>query len=141
MKGFTLIELLLVTAVMMSLAALSTPFYSRFILQNDVTNAVDQLAGSLRKAQIYAMMGRQESRWGVNYSNDKINLFKGSAFQTRDISFDESFEVNENVTISGFDEVTFAPVTGTPSASPTVTISAASNTKTLIINSQGVVSK
>lgn len=139
--GITFIELLLVIAIIAGLGVMSASFYSRFLTQNSVSNVSDQIAGQLRKAQIYSMMGKQSSGvWGVRFTSGpkKVTLFlQGNS------AFDESFSVNENINISGWsgNETTFARITGEPSNTPTITISGISNPKTLTINSMGVISR
>lgn len=142
MRGFTIIELILVIAIISTVALLSSPFYSRFLLQNAVDNTVDQLSGSLRKAQVYSMMGKQSSAWSVNFSSNTITLYKGASFVARNPAFDEKFSVNPNVTISGMTDISYAKVTGLPTpTTATITISSGANSKTVTINSQGVVSR
>ena len=139
--GFTLIELLVVVGIMTTLAFMSVSFYSRFFLQNAVANTVDQVVGTLRKAQTYSMMGKNDDKWGVNYSASKITLFKGSALGVNP-AFNESFTVNSNVTITGLTETTFARGTGIPSGILSITVSSTNNnSKTITVNSQGVTSE
>ncbi|MBI4084638.1 MAG: hypothetical protein HY431_01910 [Candidatus Levybacteria bacterium] len=139
--GFTFIELILSISFVLILSVLAVPFYSRFFTQNDVANTADVLVGSLRKAQLYSMMGKQNGTWGVNYSSNTITLFQGSTFATRNSALDEKFRVNSAVTITGLTQLTFVRITGMPSATPTIAVSGNSNTKTITINRQGVVSK
>jgi len=140
--GFTLIELLLVISAMSIVSVLSISFYSRFLLQNAVSNTQDQIVGQLRKAQIYAMMGKQNSGWGVNYASNTLTLFKGSTFATRTAAFDEIFMINPNVTITGLTEVDFARITGIPGTTASITISSNNNnSKTVTVSAQGMVSK
>lgn len=141
-NGFTLIELLLVIAIISIISLLSSVFYSRYLLENSVGNTALQIAGSLRKAQIYSMMGKQGSGWGVNYSANTITLFKGNSFISRDPTFDETFSVNSNISITGLTDLIFSRVTGLPTpTTSTITISAGTNNKTITINSYGIVSK
>jgi prepilin-type N-terminal cleavage/methylation domain-containing protein len=140
-KGFTLIELLLVVALVGVLGYISIGFYSRFFTQNAVANTTDQLTSELRKAQIYSMMGKQNSSWGVHKGTNQIILFQGSSYTGRNVAFDEIFSVNQNVSLTGLSDIIFSRMTGTPSASPTIVISGNNNTKTVIVNSQGVVSR
>ncbi|MBI2337950.1 prepilin-type N-terminal cleavage/methylation domain-containing protein [Candidatus Daviesbacteria bacterium] len=142
MRGFTLIELILVVAIISFIALLSSPFYSRFLLQNAVDNTKDQLVGSLRKAQTYSMMGKRGSAWSVNFSTNTITLYKGTSFASRDASFDEKFSVNPNVSVAGITDISFARATGLPApAGATINISSANNNKSVTVNSQGVVSR
>lgn len=140
--GFTLIELILVVAIMLTLSIVTPSFYSRFLLQNSVSNTADQLSGSLRKAQIYSMMSKQGSSWSVNYSLNTITLYKGTSYAGRDTSFDEKFSLNPNITISGLTDISFSRMNGLPTPSiSTITISSGENNKTINVNSQGVVSR
>ena len=141
-SGFTLIELILVLAIMLTISVMAPTFYSRFLLQNAVANTTDQLSGSLRKAQIYSMVGKQNSAWSVNYSSNTITAYKGTVFATRNTSFDEKFSVNTNVSVSGITDINFARLTGIPTPSTsTIIISSGTNSDTITINSQGVVNK
>lgn len=149
-KGFTLIELLLVIAIIGIISITSPVFYSRFLLQNAVANTTDQLAGSLRKAQLYSMMGKSNSGWAVNFSANTITVYKGAPpFASRaEPGLDEKFSVNSNVSIScpsctSGTDVAFAKRIGlpTPNSGLTFTISSGNNSKQITVNSQGVASK
>lgn len=144
-SGFTFLELILVVAIMLTITLMSTAFYSRFFAQNAVLVTQDQLAGQLRKAQIYAMMGKNytgsNGGWGVNINSGKIILYQGSSFVSRNSALDETFFISPNVTITNLGDENFAHFTGTPSATPTVIVSGPTGNKTLTINSAGVVSK
>jgi len=89
-KGFTLVEVLLTIAIFLIVGGLSSPFYARFLIQNNVSNVVDQLSGQLRKAQIYSMMGRQNGSWGVTINSGAIILYQGTSFVSRNSAFHES---------------------------------------------------
>lgn len=140
-KGLTIIELLLVVAIMLIIAVVSTPFYSRFFISNDVINVNNQLVGSLKKAQIYAIAGKQNGNWGVNYSNNYITVFQGTSYLLRNQALDEKFSVNSGITINNLSTIIFTKNTGIPDLTPTITISAGNTTKTISINSQGVVNQ
>ena len=98
--GFTLIELLLVISIILIIGTFSVIFFSRFLTQNAVANTQDQLIGQLRKAQVYAMMGRQNSAWSINYSSNTITLYIGTTFAGHNTAFDEKFTVNSNISVS-----------------------------------------
>lgn len=134
--GITVIELLLVTSIMLTLGVMSISFYARFLTQNAVDNTATRLINSFRKAQIYSMTGKQNGIWGVKYVSNKITMYLSG-----NLAFDENYSVNDNITISGFTDISFAKITGLPSASGTITISGNNSSKTVVINSQGVVSR
>lgn len=148
-KGFTLIELLILIAIMGLISSLSVSFYSRFYTQNSVQNTLDQYVGELRKAQIYSMMGRQNGNWGVNFTSNRIVLYQGNSYATRTTAFDEIFNINTNISVSGIGDINYARYTGIPTnggstivSTLTATIQGTSNnSKTFTINTQGVVSK
>lgn len=139
-SGFTLLELIIVVAMTILVGLVAVPFYSRFFNQNAVANATDQLTGELRKAQMYSIVGKRGGQWGVAYNSNNIILFQGNTFATRNTAFDETFSVGSNVSVSGFTELEFNRMTGTPSAAPNITISGGGNTKTVAISTLGVVS-
>lgn len=140
-KGFTFIELLLVISITLIIGSYSAVFFSRFISQNAVSNTQDQLTNQLRKAQLYAMMSKQNSNWGVNFSSNTITLYQGNSFATRNTAFDEVFTVNNSVTVSGLSDTNFARMTGIPNTTSSVTVSGTGGSKTITVNSQGVVNK
>jgi len=142
MKAFTLIELILVVSIMLTISIMSPIFYSRFLIQNAVSNTSDQMAGSLRKAQLYSMVGKQGSAWSINYSLNTITVYKGSVFASRDVSFDEKFSINTNVSITGITDINFERLTGVPvPSSSTILITSGANSETITVNSQGVISR
>lgn len=141
-RGFTLVEILLVITIMLTLSVPTAAFYGRFLTQNAVSNTVDQIAGSLRKAQTYAMAGKNgSSNWGVNFGAKTITLYSGNSYVTRTPALDEKFSVNTNVSVVGLTDLNFTRVTGIPASSPTITVSGGNTSKTISINSQGVVSR
>lgn len=140
-RAFTLIELLLVVSIIAVITGFSVSYYSRFVTENAVKNTVDQLAGDLRKAQIYAMTGKKNSNWGVAYGSFALTLYQGSAYSTRNSALDEIFNVNSNISVAGFTDINFARVTGLPNVTATITVSGNNNTKTITVNTQGVVSR
>src|SRR5438045_2021465 len=90
-RGFTLIEVLIVMALAILIGLTSVPFLSRFFTQNTVENTYEQLKGELRKAQTYAMIGKQNGSWGVHYGSSQMTLFQGSAFTGHpNTAFDET---------------------------------------------------
>lgn len=137
--GFTLIELLLTITIVLILGGMTSPFLARFLTQNNVSNVNEQMSGQIRKAQIYSMMSKKNGSWGVTVNNGKIVLFQGSTFNSRDSALDEIFNLSPNIIISGLTEIVFKKVTGLPNTTQTITISGNGQTKTIIVNSQGIV--
>ena len=135
-SGFSFIELLVVIAIVLVLGGISAVFYSRFLTQNAVANTVDQVVGEFRKAQIYAMMGKNNVSWAVSISGHTLTLLA-----TNTSAFNETVTLNPSISLSGFSQITYTRMTGIPDISPTITISGAGTTKVLTVNSQGVISR
>src|SRR6266851_5201739 len=123
MEGFTLIELILVVSLIIILGTFTTAFAARFFTQNGVANTTDELIGDFRQAQVNAMMGKRNGNWGVNYSANKITLYLGTSFAARTAAFDTTFTVNPSISVTGFSDLNFFRMTGTSSATPTISIS------------------
>jgi Tfp pilus assembly protein FimT len=144
-KAFTSLELLIVIVLVAIIGLTSVPFLSRFFTQNATSDTYARLLGELRKAQTYAMMGKQNGPWGVFYDTSggakKIILYQGNTYASHvNSAFDESFKLNPNVTVTGLNDINFSQVTGTTGVNTTITISGTSNTtRTIQVNSQGIV--
>ncbi|HSW96878.1 MAG TPA: DUF2341 domain-containing protein [Candidatus Saccharimonadales bacterium] len=138
--GFTFVELIIVIAITLLIGITAVPFYSRFFNQTAVANTTTQLIAELRKAQTYSMTGKRGGQWGVTYTNSSIILFQGSTYASRNAAFDETFSIDPNVSITGFTELAFNRMTGTPSASQSITISGiGGNSQTVAVSTQGVI--
>jgi len=140
--GFTLIELILSVSIFLLIGTFSANFYSNFLLQNSVSDVQDQYIGSLRKAQMYSMMGKSNNTWGVHYGFNTITLFNGTSYASRTQALDEKFTVNPNIIISGVTDIIYSRMTGIPTPSGgAITIVGNSQSKTITINTQGVASR
>lgn len=141
MKGFSFVELILVVALILILAGTTSAFYSNFLTRNAVANTTDQILGQLRKAQMYAMMGKSNGNWGVNFSSQTITLYEGSSYPGN-ATF-ETISVNNNISVTGFSDINFSKISGKPSTPVpvTITISGNNESKTITVNELGVASK
>lgn len=141
-QAFTIIEFLLATSIIIIIGTFSALFFTKFLNQNSLSNTADQLLGEMRKAQTYAMMGRRNGSWGVDVSSSTITLFQGNSFIARNPDFDEKFNLNSNIVISGFSEIVFAKTTGLPNTGPlTITLSNPTGSTTLTLNAYGISSR
>jgi prepilin-type N-terminal cleavage/methylation domain-containing protein len=133
-KGVTFIELLLVISIIAIIGAATSPFISRFILQNNHTNTVSRLISSIRKAQNYAMDGKNGEVWGVCLSSGNIRLFSGTCDTP---TFSEDFNVPQSVSITGLNEVTFSKLRGEPSSVLNISMNSDIDSVNLVVNSAG----
>jgi prepilin-type N-terminal cleavage/methylation domain-containing protein len=128
-SGFTLIEILVTLAIFIVLGGIVLLNISGKRSTVDLTNTSEQIASTLREAQSDAMAQKNNASWGVRFSNTTTSfyaLFSGSyATGTiagkytlpNDVQFDPS-----SVTVGSFVDVTFAQVTGIPSASTSIVV-------------------
>jgi prepilin-type N-terminal cleavage/methylation domain-containing protein len=141
-SGVTLIELLVVLAIFLLVGALTTTYYSRFFNQNAVATTTDQLVQFIHKAQFYSQIGKESGGvWGVKYvasPQKKLTLFLNG-----NSAFDENYNLNSNITVSGLTQITFDHVTGIPNpiGPTTIAITANNETKSVSVNTQGIVSR
>lgn len=133
-KGVTFVELLLVISIIAIIGAATSPFISRFVLQNNHGNSVERLISTIRKAQNYAMDGKNNEVWGVCLNSGNIRLFSGSCNTP---SFSEDFNVPQSVSITGLNETTFSRLRGEPSSVINVTISSTIDSVNIVVNSVG----
>ncbi len=132
-RGFTLIELLLVVALIAILAAATTPFLSRFVLQTNHDAVVDEVIGSLQKAQGYAMDGRADETWGVCVTSGVIRLYAsscGSPVQS------EEFALPGSIAVSGLNDISFNQ-RGEPSSAASITVSSDLGSVAITLNTAG----
>lgn len=138
MKGFTLIEVILVVGLTIAIAAVALPSPARFVFSQQAAVVADELAGSFRKAQGYAMAGKGGSAWGVAVRDGRIVLFQGSSYDSRDASYDEAYDIPMRVDVSGLDEVVFAGPSGHPGATPEMTIAWKEESWSYTLSAEGV---
>jgi prepilin-type N-terminal cleavage/methylation domain-containing protein len=139
--GFTLIELLLVISIIAILGVVVASVGLRFTASNNLENKVNEIISSLRTAQINAMIGKEDSNWGVIVSGDEIVLFAGNSFSDlgRDTTYDQSFSIPGSISISSF-EVVFTKPGGTPSSTQVISISSeVGESATVSVNEVGII--
>jgi prepilin-type N-terminal cleavage/methylation domain-containing protein len=138
--GFTLIEMMLSVAVITIIAGISAPVYQSFQVRNNLDIATVSIAQSLRRAQVLAQAVDGDRTWGVKVQSGNITVFKGTSYTARDTAFDELFDMPTSTTPSGVSEIVFDKFTGLPQTTGAITLTSSANeTKTITINSKGMV--
>ena len=137
MKGLTFIELLIIVAIVMIIAAGASPFYVNLISKNNLNSTRNGFVSSLRKAQTYAISGKDNTTWGVCVTGGNIRLFGGTCGSP---SRKEEIGIPSGVSVGGFSTITFTALRGEPSSAFTFTVSNQAGAKTIIINTVGNVS-
>ena len=133
-KGITIVELILVIAVIVILGTLATPFMSRFVDQNNFEATRDMLIGSLRKAQLNSMNGKNAEIWGVCIIGGQIRLYSSSCSAP---GISEDYKIPSNVTIGGLSDISFSSLQGTPSVAGAFSIQSETKSSLITINDVG----
>ncbi|MEE8131916.1 MAG: type II secretion system protein [Candidatus Paceibacterota bacterium] len=140
MKGFTLIEILLSMALISIIAGMGVPVYQSFQNRNSLDLAVEGFAQSLRRAQALARAVDGDTSWGAYIAPGAITLFQGLSFASRDVGFDELFDISSSISITGLQEVVFLKFSGKPqSIGATILTSPNNETRTITINTEGAI--
>lgn len=139
-KGFTLVELMLSLAILGVLAGLSLPAYLSYVNRNELGLNTENLASMLRRAQTYSRGMNGDSAWGVAVRPGSVTLFKGTAYVSRDTTYDESISLSSNTSISGLSEIYFSKLSALPNTSGSFNLSSSNEIRTVSINAKGMVS-
>jgi len=141
-RGFTLIEVLLSVTIISTMVGLSLPMYHAYNNRNDLDLTSQAVAEMMRRAMTYSRGMRLDDSWAVHIETSSATLFKGVAYATRDVSFDETTTIPSSFTVSGLLDVSFAKLTGLPSTTGATTISIPGTTesRSVMLNGEGVVS-
>lgn len=134
-SAFSFLELLLVLLVVSVLAAASAPFLSRFLLQNAVDSSSEHIVSTLRKAQEYTIAGKNNSTWQAVLSGSTLTLVQQSGSTVFD-----TYTMNSNVAISGLTTVSFTRPLGQIASPVSISITAGTNSRSVSVNTEGVVS-
>ena len=138
--GFTLLELLLVFALIALLAGISVPVLQSLQVRNNLDIATNTVFQNLRRAQTLSQAVERDNRWGVMIDTEKIVIFKGESYLSRDAGFDESFNMPQGVTISISQEIIFLKLSGELQASKQITLlSNSGDSKEITINEKGTI--
>lgn len=140
--GFTLIEVIIVIIIVgVIFAGISAVSFG--VLGNSrLTVETDRVIETLRRAQSRSVNGLYDDVWSVHVTSSDVTLYKGDDYGTRDTSFDDQLDLNTSVN-SSLSDVTFKFKTGATddTGAITLTSSTSGDSRTININSAGLVSK
>lgn len=155
-KGFTLIELLVTVGIIVVLGIASALLLSGRKNTADLSSADQQVGTILREAQSRAATQASDATWGVYFGNPTSTrpffaLFSGTSYSASGtleyyaLAPDVCY-VTSSIPSGSSTQVTFTPVTGTPSASATIVLGLSTGgcgkaaTTTVTVSSQGEIS-
>lgn len=120
--GFTLIEILLVVVLISVITAFSVPIFGSLVGATELNDAVDKVAHTLRRAQLLSEGSKEDVSWGVYVDLDKVVVFGGASYISRNTALDEEYYFSEQVNRSGDFEYVFDKLTGLPDSAGVVTL-------------------
>lgn len=141
-RGFTLIEVLLSVSIISILIGLSLPIYGAYNNRNNLDLTSQGIAEMMRRAMTYSRGARMDDSWGVHVETGSATLFKGVTYATRDTTYDELTSIPSSFVVAGVVDISFAKMTGLPSTTgvTTITIPGVSESRSVTINAEGMVS-
>lgn len=136
--GFTILEVLLSVAIVAILIGLSIPVVQTLQVTGDLDAATISVIDNLRRAQNLSQSVEGDSQWGIQIQTGSVTLFKGATYGGRDSTYDEITSLANVITPSGDSEIVFSKMTGTMSASKSISLQSLNSiTKTITINEKG----
>jgi len=126
MRGFTLIEMLVVIAIVLILLAGSVEGFRMFATGSGGDASARRVLKTLEEAHARTLSADNDTQYGVYFDASGATLFAGSAYVSGDT--DNEVTVLNRASITSIDlsggaqEIVFARIRGTPSATGTITI-------------------
>ena len=145
-RGISLIETLVVVAIIGVLLVIILPRFSQIRENQVLKNATVETLSAINKARSITLASVNSSQYGVRFQSDRVIIFKGTVYNEGSAD-NETINIISpasitNVTLAGVSgtsgEFYFNRLYGSPSKTGTVTITASSSTKTIIISASGV---
>lgn len=136
-NGITLIEILVTMGILALILSLGYfvgfDFYRNYALHSEK----DILLSVLRKARSQALNNVNSTSHGVYIGSNSYTIFYGSSFASRDSQYDENIREAPGIALSELNEVVFAPLTATSTASGTIVINNGRKSFFIDINYEG----
>lgn len=145
-RGISIIETLVIITVLGIIFSIIIPQFSKSREMQVLKSGVADTLSSIDKARGDTLSSLNSSSYGVHFQSDKVIIFKGTDFSTRDTTKDETINIVTPATISnialvgGGSDFYFNRLSGAPSTTGTVTISTTSYSKIITISATGVAS-
>ena len=139
-KGFSLVELVIVIAIFAILAGVGDSVYYNFKTKNSLEVSTNSFVQALRHAQINSEQVEGDSVWGTAIFSDKVVVFKGASYISRDTFSDQIADFPSGISVGGLSEIVFEKTTGWSSNVGTTTITNSNGeVKNIFINEKGTI--
>jgi Tfp pilus assembly protein FimT len=148
-RGFTITELLIIITVFAVLLTIGIPSLRFFQQSAHLDDAAGEIKSALLLAQNRTLASESAQQYGIFFqdtsSPHQYTLFRGDSFASRDISADQTFQLQNGLTFSqinfgGSKEVVFQRISGEPNQEGFVVVRAQSgDTRTIFVNASGAI--
>lgn len=127
-RAFSLIELLVVVAILLILVAVTLQFFRQYASVQQFQRTADEVGYLLQLARQQTMASKDDTTYGVYVGTSTVELFSGTtpvpgAADNVVLAVDSGSTVATSSLSGGAWFVTFARVSGVPSATGTITVS------------------
>lgn len=150
-KGFSIAEVVIIIAIVAILTALAVNRFSSIRQRQSVETAVADIISTLNKASSKTLASYNSTNYGVHFEANAIVVFSGTTYSgnLNDPSNDPYTSIVSpasitNVTLNGSSGVSgdfyFNRLTGVPSKTGTITVTAGSFSRIITIGATGQVS-
>lgn len=139
-RGFLLIELVIVISFIAIISAISWPLYNNFLAKTRADNSARDIIEVLRRTQTKAQGSEVNTPWGVHVENDRVTLFSGASWNTRNSTYDEKQIMPSGIALNSSPTDIVFEKNGKTGAAGSITITGPdANTKTIIISNEGII--
>jgi len=141
-RGITVIEMLVIIVVIGIISLIVLPQFSKIKENQVLKDGVADVLSSLDKARSQTLSSLNSSEYGVHFQSDKVIIFKGKDFSTRETAKDETINIVTPAVMSSGTltlpaNIFFNRLSGMPSTNGTVIISTSSYSKIITISATG----
>ena len=140
-RGFSLVEIVVVVGIISLLGSVSVATYIAYRDQADFTSTHTSLLQLIESARHQARTGVADTSWSLELESDRITLFAGTDYATRDDSLDHVLLLPPDTTLTGPDTVTFLQVTGYPDPPASYELQSGDDNVEITINTYGTVNQ
>lgn len=123
--GFTMLELLVVLGIISILAVLTGRTFSTYAFRQQFQRDVVTVERSIIEQRSKTLASLQNSSYGIYVASTSLVLFEGTTYSASDPTNEIVYFLGTVATTSfsnGLSELWFAKITGTPSATGTITL-------------------
>lgn len=135
-RGFTLLEMLLSISLFSIIVLISIPPLVSLTSSSSLADSDAVVIELMRSAQLNAINGVNDSRWGVFISADEVVQFSGDSYGSRDVNYDVVIPLSFVDSVGGTTEFVFEK-NGDPVSGGVVTLFSLGETLQITVNDYG----